>query len=239
LKKALIYYTDNSLPDEVRDVSIKWLVKKAKDIPIISVSQKPMDLGTNICVGDIGRSWMSLYKQILAGAEATDAEYVGMIEHDCLYRRMHLKWIPPTKDRFYYNHNCWLVRWADGMYSYFPQRYALSQMVCSRDLLIESLKERIFFLENGYTIVKGIPKVGEPGVADKIAMVQRLATCGRPVQIGAHLPKGILTEYKSEIFSTPDPNLDIRYGGNFSGNKRGKHRTQTLPPWGDFKKDVI
>ena len=41
--------------------------ESAGDTPIISVSQKPMDLGNNICVGDVERSSQNGYMQLLIG----------------------------------------------------------------------------------------------------------------------------------------------------------------------------
>jgi len=233
MRKVLIYYTDNTLPKEIQDVQWYWLKKEAGDIPIISVSQKPIDLGTNICVGLIGRSWLSLYKQIFTGIEATDADYVGMVEHDCIYSAEHLNWTPPTDDAFYYNHNNWLVRWSDGMYSYYPKRYALSQMVCNRELLKKSLTERLALLEQGFVMAKGLAGAGEFGVKDSIALVRKIASSGSSDYLP--VPNGWLTEYRSEVFSTNDCNLDIRYGGNFTGNKRGKKRRYEIPYWGRFE----
>lgn len=239
---TIIYFTDNSLEEKLAQKCREVLKKEAQDIPIVSVSQKSIDLGKNICVGEIGRSWLSLYKQVLAGAEAAETPHVVMAEHDCMYTHEHLGWTPPNEDVFYYNHNHWLVWWADykteinGMYSYWPGRYALSQLVCSRELLIKSIKERLAFLENGYIMVRGLRGAGEPGVADEKAIMkaQSEATSGRPTQLQRYL-KGCLTEYRSDKFMTVNPNLDIRHGHNFTGPKRGKNRTYSLPYWGKFE----
>jgi hypothetical protein len=68
--KTLIYLTDNSLAEPIASKCRELLVREAKDIPIVSVSQEPIELGLNVCVGKIGRSWLSLYKQMMAGLEA-------------------------------------------------------------------------------------------------------------------------------------------------------------------------
>ena len=239
---TIIYLTDNTLAEPLASRVRELLVREAHDIPIISVSQKPIELGTNICLGEIGRNWLSLYRQMMAGIEATQTPFVAIAEHDCLYTHEHLSWIPPTSDRFYYNHNFWLVQWGNGhpelagMYSHWPNRYALSQLVCSRDLLKASIKERLALLENGYVMAKGLAGAGEPGVVDAKALVkaQNAAVSGKPIQLQRYL-HGCFTEYKSEVFKTELPNLDIRHGGNFTGPKRGKERTYDLPYWGNFK----
>jgi hypothetical protein len=246
--KSILYLTDNSLDEKLAEFCKLKLIDNCdsdisidKVIPIISVSQKPIRFGKNICVGEIGRSWLSLYKQMMAGLEACETKYVGIAEHDVIYGPEHLQWIPPTDDTFYYNHNCWLVQWGgnhpelNGMYSYWPKRFALSQLVCNKELLKESIKERLSLLENGYHMVKGLKGAGEPGVADKIAIGQLEAGSGRPTQLQRYL-KGFLKEYKSESFKTEQPNLDIRHSSNFTGPKRGKMRRYDLPYWGDFRK---
>ena len=64
---TIIYYTANHISDYFMANTKKQLIRAIGDAPIISVSQKPMKLGKNICVGDIGRSGYNLYKQILIG----------------------------------------------------------------------------------------------------------------------------------------------------------------------------
>lgn len=238
--KTIIYLTDNSLDEKLATRCRELLVKEAGDTPIISVSQKPIDLGTNICVGEIGRSWMSLYKQQLAGLKAAKTKYISIAEHDCLYTSEHFKWIPPKDDVFYYNQNCWFVQWGgnhpelNGMYSnYWGDRFALSQLVCSRDLLIASIEERMYLFENG---LKSIKNAGEPGVAKNTDMEKayKLATSGVSCHLSG-LMEAHLTKFSADKFATTNPNLDIRHGTNFTGPKRGKNRTYTLPYWGEFK----
>jgi hypothetical protein len=76
MDRTILYLTDNTLDEKIADLCKKQLLKEAGDIPIVSVSQKPMDFGKNICVGEIGRSWMSLYKQQLEGLKANKTKYV-------------------------------------------------------------------------------------------------------------------------------------------------------------------
>lgn len=244
MNRTILYLTDNSLIEPIASRCREILVNEAGDIPIISVSQKPIALGTNICVGEIGRSWLNLYKQMMAGVESVTTRYVSISEHDCLYTNEHFRWIPPRDDTFYYNHNLWLVQWngnhpeLEGMYSRWPKRYALSQLVCSTELLKESLDERLALLEEGYVLAKGLPGAGEFGVNDKIAMVRKVAASGSSQQLQGIVETGMLTEYRSEPFRTENPNLDIRHKSNFTGTKRGKNRTYEVSYWGKFS-DVM
>lgn len=243
MNKTLLYLTDNTILDPVKTLCMNKLIEEAKEIPIISISQKPIDLGKNVCVGEIGKSWMSLYKQLLAGIEATQTDYIGICEHDCIYTYEHLSWIPPKDDIFYYNHNCWLTQWGgnhpelDGMYSYKPGRFALSQLVCHKNLLKHSTEEVMELLNMGLKVAKGMKWYGEPGLISDTYKAFVHAESGRPTQIQRYL-KNYIEKYNSESFSTVNPNLDIRHSTNFTGPKRGKKRCYELPYWGKFS-DVI
>jgi hypothetical protein len=176
----------------------------------------------------------------MIGLENTDTQYVVMAEHDILYSHEHLSWTPPCDDTFYYNFNHWIVRYEDGMYSYWKNRYALSQLVCNRELLMRATKERLDCIEKGLLITKGLRGAGEPGVADASAMETPLERIARKMASGRSVtaPEMVsyLTPQKAEGFKTTIPNLDIRHGGNFTGNKRGNNRTWEIPYWGSFKK---
>ena len=101
--KAIIHLTDNSLDENIAKLCRKYLIKEAciSGTPIISVSHKPIDLGKNICIGEKKRCWLTLYEQLIAGLEATDAMYIAMAEHDCLYTHTFFNWIPPEDNIFY------------------------------------------------------------------------------------------------------------------------------------------
>lgn len=244
MDNTIIYLTDNILAEPLASRVREILTEKACGIPIISISQEPLDYGTNICVGKIGRSWLSLYKQLQEGLEAATAKNIVIAEHDCCYSEEHLNWTPPRDDTFYYNHNHWLVQWGgnhpelNGMYSYWPRRYALSQLVCNRELLLRSTTERLSFIEKGFLITKGLKGAGEPGVNDAEAIETPLQAAARRAASGRAITSptlaGYLTHYNAEPFKTVNPTLDIRHSTNFTGPKRGKNRCYELPYWGKF-----
>lgn len=242
--KSILYLTDNSLDEKLAE----FCRKKLKYDKIISVSQRPIKFGKNVCVGEIGRSWMSLYKQILAGIEACETPYIGIAEHDCIYAPEHLNWLPLRDDTFYYNHNCWLVQWGgnhpelNGMYSYWPKRYALSQLVCHKDLLKQSTEEILNLLEMGLKVEKGLRYYGEPGlISDKfkdyVNRAFKSTVSGDSKQLQWYL-RDYVNKYKSESFMTEQPNLDIRHSSNFTGAKRGKKRCFEIPYWGKFSEVI-
>jgi len=241
--RTIIYLTDNSLDGEIADLCRRVLLDAAGDIPIISVSQKPLAFGRNIWLGEIGRCWLSLYKQLVAGCEAADTEWVVIAEHDCLYTPEHLAYTPDDGSLFWYNNNRWLVQWGgnhpelNGMYSWWPGSLALSQLISRRELLLECMAERVAILDGGGNA--GLFGKAEPGVVPKGALqkARYYARSGKPVWLRDYL-EGHLSKYEHKTFKTRLPNLDIRHGTNFTGPKRGNHRRYEMPYWGRFE-DVI
>lgn len=240
---TVLYLTDNRIDQQIMALCQRHLLAAAGDNPIVSVSQQPIDLGRNICVGEIGSSWLNLYRQQLAGLEVVDTEFVAIAEHDVIYSVDHFGWQPPDANTFWYNANCWFVQWPGtgpseeywGMYSYWPGRVALSQLIAPRDLLMRSIEERLHLIESG---IRAMGKLGEPGAfVPEAVRLARKATNGSADYLKKYFENHIST-FGSDRFKTKTPNLDIRHGTNFSGPRRGKKRRYELPPWGRFE-DVL
>ncbi len=246
MSNTIIACTDNSLDERIAALCRRVLVREAGNIPIISISHKPIELGTNIVVEGMKPCWTTLYKQMLIGVEAAPTDTVVICEHDVLYTNEHLTYEPDDLSVFHYNTNCWLVEGPGGnhpelfgMYSYWPRRLALSQLICDKHLLKQSLEERLSILENGGRMDRQFLGCGEPGVISERALhkVQKAANSGKPIQLQRYL-KDYLARYDHKAFATVNPNLDIRHGSNWTGPKRGKKRTYELPFWGKFA-DVL
>lgn len=239
----VIYYTDNSLPAPFAEFCQRKLLEAAgPERRIISVSHKPLALGLNICVGEIGRSHLSIYKQILIGAEAAKDECVALAEHDCLYTPEHFDWIPPDKDTFYYNTNHWLVGHRDGVYSHDEERKPLSQLICGRDILIEAAKEKIWMLEHGWEIRHGSKYCCEFGVVPIRNAMKKLVPRDQRRRHNYAADWDELDrsgmkfkDWKFGVFRTELPNLDIRHNGNFTGNRVARLKAHELPFWGKYK----
>lgn len=142
---TIIYYTANKIPEGFMKKVQKVLLEAAGDTPIISVSQKPIDFGENICIGDIGTSSKNIYKQILIGAKAAKTEFVATCEDDTLYHKSHFEYRP--KDKFAYNMHKWSVYTWTEMYSY-KRRRSTAAMIAPRELLIKALEERFLIKES-------------------------------------------------------------------------------------------
>lgn len=235
--KRILYLTDNSLDKRLHERCMETLAVAAVDIPILSVSQGPCDLGQNINVGDIGRSWLSLYRQQVIGLEQfSEGDTVFIAEHDILYHPSHFAFDLPSRDKFYYNENVWLCEGTDrkgllGMYSRWPRRrLALSQMVADCDLYLRLMRDRLALIDGGLETAK---RFGDPGStpADIKLLAQRAVSgCGylKPIL------DRYLDEYQADVFWSDEANVDIRHGSNFTGPRRGRKRTFSVPYWGAF-----
>ena len=134
--KTVIYYSSNHEDPAFEQRIIANLRKQAGDLPIVSVTQKPMDLGKNICVGEHGLSYVNLFRQILIGAEAATTEYVQYAESDFLYPKDYFDF-EPTEDVYLYD-PIWIVYIVGG--GFVRKAYSEGAQIVRRELLIERLK---------------------------------------------------------------------------------------------------
>ncbi len=142
-KKGIIFYTDNQLTLKIAHIVQRQLLKisKQQNISIVSASLKPMGkMGKNIVVKG-QRGYLTMFKQILAALEASDAEIIFFCEHDNLYHPSHFEFTPPKKNKFYYDWNWWKVR-ADGLAVHWDADQ-VSGLCCYRDEAIKFYKKRI------------------------------------------------------------------------------------------------
>ncbi len=245
---TIIYLTDNCLDERVAEACKRHLLKAADGKRIISVSQKPMDFGENICVGDIGRSSINIDKQLLEGLKLVKTRFVAVAEHDVVYDKEHFNYVPPEDIYFYYNVNCWLLQYSskghpeyNGLFSFRKsESYWLlqSQLIANTDSMIEVEEQKIHILSDTKVGARWADRarLGEPGIYS----VERL----REVFTGAKLMhmwpevEHYATTHTAKLFKTKVPNIDIRHDDNLTGAKRGKRRRWSLKPWGTME-DIL
>lgn len=158
---TILYYTSNTISDFFMKNIQDQILMAVDETPIISVSQKPINFGQNICVGDIGRSAYNIYKQVLIAAKEAKTEYVATAEDDVLYPKEHFEY-RPKGDVFAYDTNKWSIyTWTKPpIFSYKP-RVNMTSLICRRESLIKTLEERFA----KYPDPNNIPThyFGEPG----------------------------------------------------------------------------
>jgi hypothetical protein len=250
---TILYITDSKLDPVLAQQCRDYLVKAANGTPIISVSQEPLDLGENICVGDLPRLALSIDKQLYAGLERVRTRFVAVAEHDCIYSPEHFEFRPPDEEFFYYNENCWLVQYRnerfpeyDGMYSYVAGRSVQSQLICGTDHFREIEEQKIGILQDPMWL-DAYPRgrIGEPGTAGLVKTRRLLNKLRREkphkerdiMSLWIHIRKYI-NRTNAKLWGSKVPNLDIRHPQNFTGQRRGRKRRWELEPWGRFY-DVV
>ena len=108
-KVTIIYYTSNKEDPNFERKVKDSLLKNCGDLPIISVSQKPIDLGKNICVGDVGVSGFNMFRQVQIALEAATSEFVISAEADCLYPPDYFQFTPKELDVCYRDSNLYVM----------------------------------------------------------------------------------------------------------------------------------
>jgi hypothetical protein len=106
---TIIYYTSNKEDPKFEERVRENLLKVCGSLPIISVSQKPINLGRNICVGDVGVSGFNMFRQVEIACKEADTPYVISAEADCLYPPDYFTFIPPRLDVPYRNSNLYVM----------------------------------------------------------------------------------------------------------------------------------
>lgn len=140
--RVILYYTDSKLERTLAEAVRKNLATVAGPIPIISVSQEPLNFGKNICVGEKPRSLKSMYEQILAGVMAAPEDsIIYLCEHDVFYHPSHFAKIPRDNNAFYFNQNryYWWVG-ENRFYQGGPSHKALSHAIVSKKYLTAKIK---------------------------------------------------------------------------------------------------
>ena len=233
---SIIWYSDSTLEPDFEARCQRELRRSAGDCPIVAVSQKPTTFAdVNICVGPIGRSLRNLFLQPLIGVLAAQTKYVAMAEHDCFYSPRHFAWRPPDDGVFWYDCNHWFVSYQTGQYAWI-RRKPMSMLICARSMFLPAVTEKLDMLEKGFTL-EGDHGLCEPGVIDdRPAIVALRQAWWASVQRDV----GKEPQWTAKGFYAEQPSLDIRYGGNYSGNmghwiRRARRRTDELPQWGAFK----
>lgn len=109
-------------------------------MPIISLSYKPMELGTNILQTEYGLR--NLYTKILEATKLANTPYVAIAEDDTLYTKEHFNFRPP-KNKIGYDINRWVTfTWGEPFYFHKPMP-CTGGMIAPKELLIKALEERM------------------------------------------------------------------------------------------------
>jgi hypothetical protein len=218
-----IFYTSNHMEGHFIESVKEQLVRALDGIPLISVSQKEMDFGENICVGDVGRSHLNIYRQILIGCQAATTKYVAMTEDDILYSAEHFREKRPDPGHFLYDMHKWSIfTWSKPAIFSLRRRKIVNHLIAERQMLIDAMQERFDKFDclefgSGQGTLQKLGYWGDPGRQENILKVTH-----RPVQEFYASVPGI-------VFSHPGA-----YGYTSRGERKSlaREKTYELRHWG-------
>ena len=135
---TIIYYTSNK-EGEVFEQRIRdTILRNSHNLPIISVSQKPIDFGHNICVGEVGVSGFNMFRQIEIACKVAKTPFVISCEADCLYPEEYFNFFPGKLDVCYRNTNLYVMgQWRS--YFYKKNEGATHAQVIGRQYYLDTL----------------------------------------------------------------------------------------------------
>jgi hypothetical protein len=139
---TILYCSSNREKPDFEARIVKSLLEVSGDLPIVSVTQKPMDLGRNICVGDVGVSGFNYFKQILVGLEAIKLGFVISAEADCIYPKGYFDFVPERDDVCYRANQVYVMPDKRDFFFHKLEGSSLGQIV-GRDFYKSTL-EKLF-----------------------------------------------------------------------------------------------
>jgi hypothetical protein len=143
MKPVIVYVSSNREAPEFEERIRQNLIENAGDTPIISVTQRPTDLGKNIVVGDdIGVTGFNMFRQVLIGCKASDADYVIQAEADTVYPPDYFQFVPPRLDVPYRDRNLFVMG-QYREYFYKKEEGATHAQIVGRQFYIDTL-EKLF-----------------------------------------------------------------------------------------------
>ena len=222
---SVVFYTANMLPKVFANATQGYLLEAIGDLPLISVSHKPMKFGQNIVV-DLPRSHFNIYRQALIGAKTAKTKYIALAEDDVLYSPAHFKY-RPNLGKFAYDLGAWSIfTWHKPLtYTHKGKvRRNLHSLICERDLFIEAMEERF----TKYPEPAGIEHIwAEPGKYER-----QLGVTVRETEEFYSNPPSVVFSHENEL----------SFAGLGTRKRAGEFRAHDIPYWGraeDLLKEFI
>lgn len=154
---TIIYYTSNREDPLFEERVRANLVKVCGDLPIISVSHQPIDLGTNICVGDVGTSGFNMFRQVQIACQAATTRFVISAEADCLYPPDYFQFVPTRDDICYRDSNLYVMP-DHRDYFFYKGEGATHAQIVGRKFYLDTLEKLLAGAPQWSAEEKNFPK---------------------------------------------------------------------------------
>jgi len=135
---AIIYYSSNKEKPEFEGKIRDNILKLCGGLPIISVTQKPIDFGHNIVVGDVGTSGFNMFRQVQIACREAKTRFVLSAEADCLYPPDYFTFIPPRDNLCYRNKNLYVMP-QHRAYFWKKEEGATHAQIVGREFYLKTL----------------------------------------------------------------------------------------------------
>ena len=135
---TIIYYSSGRERPDFEQRVIDNLLVVSNGLPIISVTQYSLNLGENICVGDVGCSGFNMFHQVQIGCAAAKTRFIISAEADCLYPPDYFQFIPKRDDVCYRDSNLYVMPDARDYYFYKKEGATHAQIV-GREFYLDTL----------------------------------------------------------------------------------------------------
>jgi hypothetical protein len=153
---TIIFVSSNRESPKFEKHIIDDLKSKIGDFEVVSVTQKPVDLGKNIVVGDVGASGFNFCRQVLWACLHATGEYVISAESDCLYSPDYFRFVPKRLDIPYRNTNIYVQKYGQDFVC--KKTMSTFSQVIGRDFYISRLQSLFEGLPMWSMDYKNFPK---------------------------------------------------------------------------------
>ncbi len=206
MNTTVIYYTSNQEEEKFEAKIRENLLKVIGNLPLISVSQKPIDFGKNICIGNVGVSNQNAHRQLQIGAMAATTPFIHFAEADTLYPKEYFIYIPPVIDRIYRApiYLLYLNRRSWGKDRFYLKQSSEASTVVGRKYIIKHIESYL----------------SDRGMWNPI--LERNST----------YPRMVPDHDAYSIFNPEVPIISIKTGHSMHGSHHCSGRAKILPFWG-------
>ena len=181
---SVLYYSSGRERRDFEQRVIDNLLKVCGDLPIVSVTQYPLNLGENICVGDVGVSGFNMFRQVEIALRHCRSRFVVSAEADCLYPPDYFYFTPERDDVCYRDSNLYVMPDARD-YFFYKKEGATHAQVVGREFYLETLTTLFRGAPQWCTEEKNFPKE-RWGKKDVFSKIEYFRTDNPVVQIKTH-----------------------------------------------------
>jgi hypothetical protein len=132
---TVIYYSSNREKPEFEEMVKNKILNVIGDTQVISVTQKPMDFGRNVCVGDVGLSDYNIYRQMEIACKLAKTKYVCTAEADCFYPPTGYFDFKPPEDWTAGHYTNMYILWK-GSHIFKQKAFSLCALYANREFLL-------------------------------------------------------------------------------------------------------